>query len=494
MARVVVVGLGPAGADLLLPRARAALAAADRRFVRTARHPVVADLAAEGLAFESLDGVYEEATDLDAVYPRIAETVVGAAAGADGVVVYAVPGNPVVAERSVDEVRRRAAAVGVPVEVVPGLSFADLAWSRLGVDPMAGARVVDGRAVDAEVLEAGGPVLFAQVDDGFVCSDLKLTLLEHLPADAPVVVLQRLGLPDEVVAEVSLAELDRTVVPDHLTSCFVVLPPGAADTFGALVALSRRLRGPGGCPWDAEQTHHSLTRYLIEETYEAVDALAALPPDGDADPESGGAVATPAVWAAIADELGDVLFQVVLHAVLAEEEGAFTAADVAAGVHAKLVRRHPHVFGDVEATTGDEVVRNWEQIKRDERGGGSIVGSVPAGLPALLVAHKLYRKAAAVGLDAADRTAAVAVLSATAARLTDPAATPDEALVGDVLAAAVALARAGGVDAEAALRRWTVDFRTRLVRTEDLARERGLDLAALAPDAVAALWTAVGPV
>ena len=495
MARVVVVGLGPGGADLLLARARTALASADRRLVRTARHPAVVDLTAEGMTFEPLDAFYERADDLDDVYPRIAAAVIDAAVAAPGsVIAYAVPGNPVVAERSVAEVRRRASDAGVTVEVVPGLSFADLAWARLGVDPMAGARVVDGRALEPEALEAGGPVLFAQVDDRFVCSDLKLALLERLPADAPVTVLQRLGLPDEQIAEVPLAELDRVVVPDHLTSCFAVLPPGPADTFGTLVALARRLRGPGGCPWDAEQTHHSLTRYLIEETYEVVDALAALPPDvgPDADPEGALDDAAPEVWAAIADELGDLLFQVVFHAVLAEEEGVFTAADVATGIHDKLVRRHPHVFGDVEARTGDDVVRNWEQIKKDERGSASLVDSVPTGLPALLYTHKLFRKAAAVGLDPADRVAATTALADAVAALADPASVPDDDLVGGVLAAAVALARAGGVDAEAALRRWAADYRQRFMAMEDLARAHGHDLAGLAPDAVADLWAAAG--
>lgn len=485
MARVVVVGLGPGGADLIFPRARTALTAAPRRWVRTSRHPAVAELVAQGLTFESFDAVYDAATDLDDVYPRIAAALVAAAAE-HGVVAYAVPGNPVVAERSVAELRRIAADAEVAVEIVPGLSFADLAWSRLGVDPMVGARVLDGRALAPEALEVGGPVLFAQVDDRFTCSDLKLALLERCAPDAPVVVLQRLGLPDELVTTVALAELDRVVEPDHLTSCFVDLPPGPADTFGALVALARRLRGPGGCPWDAEQTHHSLTRYVIEEAYEVVDAIAALPADGD--PEAAAPEVPPGTWAAIADELGDLLFQVVFHAILAEEEGAFTTADVATGIHDKLVRRHPHVFGDVEAATGDEVVRNWEQIKKGERGSESLVDSVPTGLPALLYTHKLFRKAAAVGLDPTDRAAAVAALDGAATTLADSTVVPDDAAVGAVLAAAVALAKAGGVDAEAALRAWAGAYRSRFMRMEDLSRARGLDLSALDPAAVAALW------
>jgi len=488
VARIVVVGLGPAGADLLVPAARAALTRTPVRFARTARHPAVEELAPYGMTFIAFDDVYERAPDPEAVYREIVDTLV-AAAHERGAVAYAVPGSPVVAERTVVLLRERERAGDVELEVVPGLSFADLAWARLGVDPLAGARVLDGRALDPAALEAGGPVLLAQLDTALVLSDVKLALLEHVGPDHEVVLLHHLGRPDEQVVRVPLADADRVLAPDHLTALFVDLPAGGADAFGALLALSRRLRGPGGCPWDAEQTHHSLTRYLLEESYEVVDAIEALPADA---PGGDDAIDT-ATWAALADELGDLLFQVVFHAVLAEEADAFTATDVAQGIHDKLVRRHPHVFGDVDVETAGDVVRNWEQIKKDERGSDSLVDSVPAGLPALLYTHKLFRKAASVGLDPSDRDDAVATIAAALDALRAPdAALPDaaEAAVGDVLAGAVALARAGGVDAESALRGWAARYRDHFQRMEALARARGLDLAALAPAEVDALWTA----
>ena len=167
-----------------------------------------------------------------------------------------------------------------------------------------------------------------------------------------------------------------------------------------LFQLAKRLRDPGGCPWDAEQTHHSLTRYLLEESYEVVEAVEALPADGPIEP---------AAYAALEDELGDLLYQVVFHAVIAQESGAFTMADVARGIHDKLVRRHPHVFGDVVAAgqcrtdvSTSDVMRNWEQIKKDEKGTTSIVEGITPGLPSLLYTHKLFRKAASVGLDPGD--------------------------------------------------------------------------------------------
>ena len=188
--------------------------------------------------------------------------------------------------------------------------------------------------------------------------------------------LQGLGLPDERLVPVALAELDQTVEPDHLTSVFVDTGEvSVAGELARLLALTERLRGPGGCPWDAAQTHHSLRRHVLEEAYEVAAAIDELPVDAP-----GGEIPAGA-YDALEDELGDLLFQVMIHSVLATEAGAFTIADVASGVHAKLVRRHPHVFGDVEAETPDAVVTNWEQIKKGEKGHTSLVEGITPGLP-----------------------------------------------------------------------------------------------------------------
>jgi tetrapyrrole methylase family protein / MazG family protein len=488
--RVVVVGLGPAGVDLLLPAALKAVATASVRYLRTERHPCVDDLRAAGMTFESFDDRYETAPDLDAVYDGIVDTLLAAAADHDvvGPIVYAVPGSPVVAERSVALLRERARRVGVEVEIVPGLSFAELAWARLGVDPMGGARVVDGRQFSADALTDDGALLIAQCDSSFVLSDVKLQLLERLGPDAPVVVLQRLGLPDELVATVPLAELDRELALDHLTAVFVDTPvASAAVEVTRLLQLARLLRRPGGCPWDAEQTHHSLARYLLEEAYEVVEVLELLPADAPA-----GAAGDPS-YVALVDELGDLLYQIVFHVILAEEAGAFTLADVARGIHDKLVRRHPHVFGDASAGTGADVVRNWEQIKKEEKGHDSLVAGLTPGLPSLLYTHKLYRKAASAGLDPGGLEISVGRVHAAADALAE-AGEPGranagfEVALGELLAASVALSRTGGVDAESALRGWAGRFRERFERFEVLARDRGLDLATLDAATAGALW------
>ena len=481
-AHVVVVGLGPAGADLLLPAARRALEHVSNRYVRTTRHPAVAELAADGIELRSFDDMYDAADDVDAVYARIAAAVLDAAAAA-GEVAYAVPGNPAVAERSVALLRDAAARGEITLEIVPGLSFAELAWARLGVDPMSGARIADARGLTAEAVVGEGPLLIAQCDTRLVLSDVKLVLLDVLPADAPVTVLQRLGLPDEQVRTVSLSDLDREIQPDHLTALLVDSRAGAAAReLARLLGLAERLRGPGGCPWDAEQTHHSLTRYLLEEAYEVVETVEALPPEAPA-----GDVPAEA-YRALEDELGDLLYQVIFHAVLADEADAFDMADVARGIHDKLVRRHPHVFGDTDAETASDVMRNWEQIKKDEKGHASIVSGITPGLPSVLYAHKLLRKAASVGLDPGGRDDALRRLDAVLAELRSSSERDLETQLGDLLAAAIVLARSGGIDAESALRGWAVRFRRRFEAVEQLAAARHLDLAALAPDEVAALW------
>jgi len=470
--RVVVVGLGPAGADLLLPAARAALERVPVRFVRTARHPAVDDLAADGITLEPLDLLYDQADDLDTVYAAIASRVVEAA-GEQGEILYAVPGSPTIAERSVELIR----TAGIDVELIPGISFVDLAWWRLGIDPMHGARVVDARSFAVDAAGSSGPMLLAQCDSRLVCSEVKLALLDSLPPDHEVTVLQRLGLPDERVFTVALADVDRDVEPDHLTSLFVDTGSTAVGPeLARLLALTERLRGPGGCPWDAAQTHHSLRRHVLEEAYEVVEAIEDLPaeaPKGDI---------PPGAYDALEDELGDLLFQVMIQSVLASEAGAFTVADVARAVHTKLVRRHPHVFGDVRVNDASEVVTNWEQIKKAEKDDASLVAGVSPGLPALIATQKLFRKGASIGLapelDLGDATRRLAAADAEGF----------EAALGSALAAAVALGRARDVDAESALASWARRYKEQFRRMEHLAADAGVDLAQADAGQVRELW------
>lgn len=452
--RITVVGLGPAGPDLVTAETLDLIAACDRRYLRTARHPA-SGVVAGAVAF---DDVYEASDSFAAVYETIAARLVEAAA--DGDLLYAVPGSPLVLERTVELLRAAAAGgaglalgsgrsgdvggAGLELDVRPAMSFLELAWARLGVDPVEeGVGLVDGHRFAVAAAGRAGPLLVAGCHNGRVLSEIKLAV----ESEPRAVVLQRLGLDDEAVFEVEWAELDRSFDADHLTSVYIpeLAEPVAAELarFDELVRVLRER-----CPWDREQTHASLRRHLLSEAHELLEALDARAshPDSEvvADADD-----------LLEEELGDLLFQVGFHSRLAAERGAFTLADVARRIHDKLVARHPHVFGDVEAADSSAVMANWEAIKRAEKNRASAMDGLPASLPALLLALAVQKRAASTGLDPApasapdDLEAACAQAADALARLRTSG---DESDLGALLFAAVQAARQISCDPESALR------------------------------------------
>ena len=281
-------------------------------------------------------------------------------------------------------------------------------------------------------------------------------LRKHYPAAHPLIALGPKGEQPLTLDSVSASD-----------ARFVVFPP--VDPYvdlASVAAISRiadRLRAPDGCPWDREQTHASLRPHLLEEAYEALEAL----DSGDLE--------------RLRDELGDLLFQVAIHAQLAYEEGAFDIADVARRLGEKLVRRHPHVFGDVEAETAGRVKENWDRIKREQEGRVGVFHDVPNALPALLHARKVQQRAKAVGFEYADAEGALADLDDELRELKDDLSSPERRAeeLGDVLFAAVNVARKLEVDPELELRRASERFRRRVEVAERLARENGEDWSAL---------------
>ncbi|MBV6507771.1 MAG: hypothetical protein JJLCMIEE_00828 [Acidimicrobiales bacterium] len=461
---VVIVGLGPAGPDLVTAGTLEAIASTEHRFVRTARHPSVGVLG----RCHSFDHVYEAAGSFDEAYERMAADLLDAA-DSHGRILYAVPGSPLVAETTVGLL---VSDDRVATMVVPALSFADLAWARLRLDPVAeGVRLVDGRRFGVEAAGERGPLLVAQCDNRMVLSEMKLAVDEP-PAD-PVTVLHHLGLPEERIYDVSWDELDRLVATDHLTSVYIPeLAAPIAVELSRFAELVRRLREE--CPWDRQQSHASLKRYLLEETYEVLEAIDGL------DPESAGG------FDQLEEELGDLLFQVVFHATIAAEEGRFTLADVARVVHDKLRARHPHVFGDVEAADAEEVRRNWEQIKRDEKPQRGVMEAIPQALPALALSTEVLRSAAALGLNPvaaeADRLRLVELVAELGTEVSGEE-------IGRVLVALVQVCLAAGVDAEDALRLTASGLRNRCREWEQLARRRGRQFPERSADEMAALWS-----
>ena len=474
MARIVIVGLGPGDPARVTTGTLDLIERTSRRFIRTSRHPsahLVID--APGGA-ESFDHVYDSADTFDEVYSVITKRLVDEA-HVHGEILFAVPGSPLVLERTVRNLLERD---DIDCHVEPAISFLDDAWRALGIDPVErGVRLIDGHDFAAASAGYSGPMLVAHTHANWVLSDIKLSIDDV--DDAPVVILHHLGLPDERVVHTTWSDIDRVIEADHLTCLWV---PGLGVSAGHDLVrfhqLARTLREQ--CPWDKEQTHRSLVTYLLEETYEVVDAINGLR-DGDSDSDE-----------ELIEELGDLLYQIEFHAVIAEQEGRFSMADVARRVHDKLVRRHPHVFADTNVSGTDDVLKNWEQLKAEEKPHrtGMFDGVVEAA-PSLSFALKVQQRAARAGFDwphvdgALDKVAEEA-REVAAVQHSDPEATFAE--IGDLFFAVVNVARHLDIDPESALRGAVQKFRRRVEHVESAARALGSSIDAMSLEELDRLW------
>lgn len=391
---ILVVGLGAGSFAQLTLGVWEILKNSELLYLRTAKHPMVDDLSKRGIKFRTFDYLYEEKDDFEKIYEGIAEELLLRIKEAEPPVeqlVYAVPGHPLVGEKSVRLLLEKAAGdAGVKVRVFEGISFVDSLLNLLQIDLTAGFTILDALSFTKAHLNLSHHQIFTQVYSRFVASELKLTLLELYPPEHLVKVIKGAGIPgqEELVA-VELSELDHLTLFDHLTSVYV--PPLAArDTvcrypLDPLTAVIDRLLAPDGCPWDREQNHVTLKKCLLEETYEVLEAI----DEGD--------------MAQLREELGDVLLQVAFHAALADRRGDFDLNEVVEEVTAKMIRRHPHVFGEVEVKSSTDVLINWEKIKKGEKGHngsqGKMMDSVNKALPALLMAEEVQKKAKKVGFD-----------------------------------------------------------------------------------------------
>lgn len=477
MAEIIVVGLGPGDINLITLQTLELLQSEPLVLLRTVKHPAVAGLEDRRISFESYDHLYEQHSTFESVYEAIARDCV-TRAERFGRIVYAVPGSPMVAEKSVALIREFAKAVGITVKVLPGMSFLDILYARLGVDPISGVTVVD--ALDIADLPPGlnTNLVVTQVYNRQVASDAKLSLMNYYPDDYNITMVRNLGLANEEIKELPLFELDRLPVIDHLTSVYVPCNPIRQGEFflEPLVEVMAKLRSPGGCLWDIEQTHQSLRRYIVEEVYEVLEAIELA----DADK--------------LCEELGDLLLQIVFHARVAEESGDFSMQDVIDTVIEKLIRRHPHVFGEITVQDAAEVIVNWERIKGQEKSGErlSVLDGVPPGLPSLMRAFKLQSKAAKVGFDWNSADPVWDKIEEELTELRQAAASGDESAiegeVGDVLFSVVNLARFLGIEPETALTATNNKFIKRFAYIEQYVKQRSLEWGKMTLSQLDALW------
>ncbi len=368
-----VVGLGPGPSDLLTQRTVKLLSTSTAARLRTREHPA----AQEFPEIPSYDALYESAASFEELYRAIVDDLV-ALAKESGEVVYAVPGSPIVAEHTTELLLARS---DVRTVIEPAVSVIDVACAALGQDPMTvSVRVCDALG-STEAFRGPGPLLILQT----YSPEILVTVADRLPRGTAVTILHHLGLGDEQIISVSSELLPSFELADHLTSLWVSGIRTTGETMDDLVSFAKRLRAE--CPWDQEQNHASLVKYLLEESYEAIEALENFvreSPEGSDDP---------ALIAHVEEELGDLLFQVVFHAELGDEEERFNLATIADSVRDKLTGRHPHVFGEVKLDSSDDVVVQWEQIKKEEKGRTGAMDGIVWQLPALTLANKVLSRA-----------------------------------------------------------------------------------------------------
>ncbi len=474
-----IVGMGPGSMAYLTMSVHELLTTAERVYLRTAKHPVVEKLVENGMQYTSYDAFYESAETFEETYSRIVEDVVSRLK--DGPVVYAVPGNPFVAEETVRLLMAQSEVQGFPVTVHHGASFLDAMITTLGFDPVEGLVVRDALKVETNQITDKTDHIWIQVYSPQVASELKLQLMTCFDDEHEVTIIRAAGIPDlEVVETVPLCEMDRHgTLFDHLTSVYVKKASTPRRDLWDLIDIMAKLRGENGCPWDREQTHESLTRYLIEEAYEVKQAVE----NGD-DEE-------------LVDELGDVLLQVIFHAQLGDEEGYFNWRDIVDAICEKMVRRHPHVFSDVSVRDSAEVLTNWQAIKNKEKKHTRVSESMrglPMSLPALMRAQKVQKRASDVGFDWQDVKKAVEKITEEVDEVSHALEHSHSAHVfeelGDLLLIVTNVIRMLGGDAELIMNEAVDKFVKRFEFVEKSMEEAGIEMNFNQLDAMERFWQA----
>jgi tetrapyrrole methylase family protein / MazG family protein len=477
---ITLLGLGPGNPALLTQEAAQLLESLLEIHLRTRQHPTVDSFPAS-LQVHSFDDLYESLPSFDHVYAHIVEQVLELAMRPQGVV-YAVPGHPYVAEATCPEIARRAHMQGIPVQVIEGLSFIEPTITALQIDPLPHLAIIDAlELASAHVppFPPDAPALIAQIHSRAVANEVKLTLMEIYPDEHPTRLVHAAGLTNELVEALPLHAIDQSQSIGLLTSLY--LPPlEKGNSFEAFHEIIAHLRAPDGCPWDREQDHQTLRNNLLEETYETLVAL----DEDDADH--------------MREEFGDLLLQITLHAQIASEYGEFNITQVFKSIYDKIIRRHPHVFGDLKVEGVEHVLQNWEKLKAAERSdehkenGGTERGfldGVALALPALSQAEEIQRRAARVGFDWQDVGGVVDKINEECHEFLsaeDIASRADE--LGDLLFSVVNLARHYEIDAESALRETNTRFRERFAHIERSARLQGKTVNDLSLDEMEGYW------
>ncbi|NLY77895.1 MAG: nucleoside triphosphate pyrophosphohydrolase [Tissierellia bacterium] len=385
MGKINILGLGPGDVDSLTIGVINQINSGIKNYLRTEKHPAISYFQDNNVQYQSYDYVYEQEDDFSDVYEKIVEDLI-IKSKEEGEINYLVPGNPLVAEKTV-EILLQKEELDLEIEVFAGMSFIDPVIQLVRRDPVNGLKIVDGTSLQMNDVDINIDCLIVQVYNNRVASNIKLTLSEVYGDDYEIYVVNSAGIKEkEKLIRIPIFELDRIDTIDSLTSIYVPKLDKIIKkvfNFDDIINTTRLLRSEEGCPWDRKQTHESIRDCVIEEAYEVVDAI----DKGDLD--------------SLVEELGDLLFQVVFHCQIGQEEGEFNLLDVTTALNNKLIYRHPHVFGEKKVEKSEEVVYNWNKLKYKDRGISSyaeILKDVPK-LPSLMRSFKVQERAAQIGFD-----------------------------------------------------------------------------------------------
>lgn len=478
MGKITIIGLGPGDYDSLTLKTENIIKNADNLILRTVKHPMVERISAMGVKFTACDDIYDSSDAFEEVYEKICRRVLEKAQKCEEVV-YGVPGHPLAAEKSVELILRN--AKGQAEVVVEGaMSFIDAVTASLKIDISSGLKIIDALRMDKQKPDTACGNIITQVYSKWVLSEVKLQLMEYYRDEQEICIIKAAGVKDQERIEwIPLYRLDSIDWVDYLTSIYI--PPAEDEkrfkTMDDLVDLMAKLRGEDGCPWDRKQNHDSLKPYLLEECYEVIDAIES----GDIDQ--------------MIEELGDVLLQVVFHCQIGKEAGEFHIKDVITFLIDKLISRHPHVFGDVEANDESGALESWEASKRDEKGVKDYTETllaIPKAMSSLTRSYKIQEKAALAGFDWPDVEGAMQKVDEEISELKEVYKTSQkdkiEEEIGDLLFAVVNVARFLKTQPELALVNTINKFITRFSYIEEIALTEGKKLEEMTLEEMDLLW------
>ncbi len=474
---ITLMGLGPGDIGSLTREAWDWILSIDTLYIRTMTHPVVAALP-NGLELIGFDDILVRDEDQDNAVSIVVDTILNLGLQPGGVT-YAVPGHPLVGEATCEAILRRARQRDIPCRVIDGLSFLEPTFNALGVDPFGSLSLADGLTLSrlhTPDFSPAKPALITQISSKEIAGRVKEALLATYPPEHLVRLVHAAGTDQQVVEDLPLARIDQSAYLGGLSSLFIpALSPTAS--FESFMEVIARLRAPDGCPWDRAQTHITLRPFLIEEAYEALDAL-----------DKGN-------MQDLAEELGDLLLQIGLHAQIGAEEGDFNINQVIEGISNKLIRRHPHVFASVDVEDVSGVIQNWEAIKADERkengesGKKGLLDGVPRALPALLQAEEIVERVGRVKFDYLAQLGSEDSIRAQGLKALDADETQLPEQLGELLFAITSYAHQKGIGAEDALRAAVNRFRKQFDTMEAEALAAGEKLVDLSDEEKNRLWT-----